>query len=387
MDNFKINYNHIEKISVLFMSIFLNGYILEHIFINRSVSISGLSYFLLLITLVLDIFLRKKHIELKIEDFLIFVFLFFILVSFFNSPIPKKAIIKVFRILSLVILPYYITRITINKSKNINFLINIFYYISIFVSGIILYLFIFKYHFKFMRYDFLGANQIPVSTLLGIGFVITLIKINKNIVVNSIVIIINLFSILLIGTRSMFLGIFIVLIFYLCLNINKINKKNIVILFSIIIIMFSVFYFNSYLYDYIPNYNRLLSIFDFNQDASIKIRFNHYFNSWNLIRKKPFFGVGVGGYNYYFNGYPHNINLEIASENGLITLVVFYIVLSITLGRILFNKIKVDDNFKIIFLVFIMILLQTQFSYDLTMHKNLFVFYALLINITSLNII
>ena len=51
------------------------------------------------------------------------------------------------------------------------------------------------------------------------------------------------------------------------------------------------------------------------------IRLKHYSTAWQLFKNQPLFGIGTAGFP---EGYPHNIFLEIAAENGLLGLIIFF---------------------------------------------------------------
>jgi O-antigen ligase len=123
---------------------------------------------------------------------------------------------------------------------------------------------------------------------------------------------------------------------------------------------------------------------------SVNIRLKHYSDAWQLFKQKPLFGMGTGGFP---GGYPHNIFLEIAAENGLLGLVIFLCFLFTVCQRgyqfLNKNIIKNNKQAKIIGLIVlvvgILLFIERQFSFRLDMHKDLFVFFGLIINLPSLN--
>jgi len=68
------------------------------------------------------------------------------------------------------------------------------------------------------------------------------------------------------------------------------------------------------------------------QSTSIEGRIRLFQEAWEMISEKPFLGYGIGSFSYVTTGsdnrgYPHNIMLEIWSENGILALICFAIFL------------------------------------------------------------
>ncbi|MCD6318040.1 O-antigen ligase family protein, partial [Candidatus Aerophobetes bacterium] len=105
-----------------------------------------------------------------------------------------------------------------------------------------------------------------------------------------------------------------------------------------------------------------------------------------LFMQRPLLGIETGGFP---GGYPHNIFLEIATENGLVGLIIFICFL-FAIARIGFRYLisyfsRLDRQSRITALIILTVSLslfvEKQFSYGLDMHKDLFAFLGLVVNL------
>jgi O-antigen ligase len=181
------------------------------------------------------------------------------------------------------------------------------------------------------------------------------------------------------------------LIFYFVILFReKIKLKNVgvitIILLSLIFIWISysdIIFTNPTINKIIPNAGRLSITSAKGMGDRIKI----YSAAWQLFKNKPFFGLGTGG--FPGGGYPHNIILEIAAENGLLGLLIFFGFLFTICQRgyqfLNDNFIKINKQAKIMGLIILVISVSLfvgrQFSFGLDMHKDLFVFLGLIVNL------
>jgi len=199
---------------------------------------------------------------------------------------------------------------------------------------------------------FLQANPIPVSVLLMVGLVIFLIGMTQNIfnegkygkLFCAIAIIPLLYGVLLVGSRGPLISAIVGLIFaVLILLKTKIKGRNttIIVMFSLILILVGISCFdiiNSSLFSnkITPETNQIITEvkktipnierFSLNnaKNVSVNNRLKLYSDAWQLFKNKPLFGIGTGGFQTGEYNYPHNIFLEIAAENGLLGLIIFF---------------------------------------------------------------
>ena len=141
-----------------------------------------------------------------------------------------------------------------------------------------------------------------------------------------------IYPILISGSRAPFLGVILALIFYIFLKPNISGKKKIVLLPLGIILILSFFLLSKSMVasrltaptrvDLLSTYSRLIA--------------------WNHALKcflgSPLFGIGTGGFYLKFVFiiiiYPHNLFLELASETGIIglLLILSFVYFSIKYG-------------------------------------------------------
>ncbi|MDR1475512.1 MAG: O-antigen ligase family protein [Holosporales bacterium] len=86
-------------------------------------------------------------------------------------------------------------------------------------------------------------------------------------------------------------------------------------------------------YDYLQN------------DESILLRLKYYKSAWTMFLEHCLIGVGFGGWPYHhglgdMECHPHNIFLEIASETGLVGLVLFFSILIVIFSRFTAEKLR-----------------------------------------------
>ncbi|MFA5670789.1 MAG: O-antigen ligase family protein [Balneolaceae bacterium] len=190
----------------------------------------------------------------------------------------------------------------------------------------------YKYEYGFynrnVRFGIVGP--IPFGWLCAIG----LLSNYKNLVVGKIfkfIVISMIFAIGLLwsGSKSPFIGIMLASA-YGYLAIPSERKRIPIILFTLLCVV-SAYYFFGFESRAIDN------IADFYQDAdvyvdgsgagSIGVRFALYDMSFELVKKSPFFGVGVGGWADALNMtrilYPHNAYIEVLSEGGITLFFIF----------------------------------------------------------------
>lgn len=114
-------------------------------------------------------------------------------------------------------------------------------------------------------------------------------------------------------------------------------------------------------------------------DMSTSIRLDSYDKAMRAFLESPYLGIGTGG-NY--PDYPHNVILEILSENGLLLLIVF----AVLVGGLGLNYIKGmmtkpgDYLFWVTMSLLLISIISLMFSFTYVDHKYLFLSIGMLIS-------
>lgn len=346
----------------------------------------------------IPVFMRKRtHFKLATSDFWLWGFVSLLLAGCYVSPTLQGGFVKVGRFIAIVFLPYMLVRIFLTDRERIQRFLTTLFVLATFM-GIILTILSFSRGYTGGRIEFFKVNEIPMTTLLVVGLIIAVIgAIEGNLFINwkfrglvsAAIVLLLLYSIFLTGTRGPLISAVIGLLFYLTLVSKRRLKLAIAALFIVAFIgILLAQNFNLtqlYFLKGIPNI-ALYSIEQVTRGMSTRQRLNAYSLALTLFKQRPLLGIGTGGFP---GGYPHNIFLEIASESGLIGLVVFICFLS-AIARRGFRYFvsyfpKLDKQAKAIGLIVLSLSLtlfiEKQFSYGLDMHKDLFAFLGLVMNL------
>jgi len=403
------------------------------LFINAYVVKGGINfgYFnltaILLIITVVGFILKQSikkdkntinlNFKLELSDKFILLFIVVLVIGCIYSLNRNGGIVKALRFIVIVFIPYLLARMFLVKGTQIKLFLISISFTALGISFLLVLISIFgKYTGGRMR--FLKANPIPVSVLLMVGLVIFLIGITQNIFNEgkygkwfcAIAIIPLLYSIFLVGSRGPLISIIVGLIFgILILFKTKIKGRNttIILIISLILVLvgiscYDIIYSSLFSSKNIPEVSKTIpevkkvipNIERFSlknaKNISVNIRLESYSTAWQLFKNKPLFGIGTGGFP---GGYPHNIFLEIAAENGLLGLIIFFgFLFTICQKGYLFlkdNFIEINEQAKIMSLIILIIgislFAERQFSFGLDMHKDLFVFFGLIVNLPFLD--
>jgi len=378
-------------------ALFISAYVLKG---GINIGYFNLTAILLIIT-VLGFFLPlsiRKNIIFKIQkaDIWLLIFIIILLIGCFVSPNPQDGLIKIFRFIIMVSLSYVLARIFLKNYIQIKrFIMTIF--IAALVISFLLIIISFSDRYIGGRIRFFEANQIPTATLLAMGLVIAVIGALNNIFGNwkygklfcITTIIPLLYCIFLVGCRGPLISAILGLIFYLIITFNKKKKISFtisVILFFIVIVWITNFNIIFSIMGKVPNISGY-SLEQIKEGMSTKERLGLYSSAITLFAQKPILGAGVSGFP---GGYPHNIFLEIAAENGIIGLIIFICFLFAIIKKgfwfLVSHFPKLDKQSKIvgsiILTLCVSLFIEKQFSYGLDMHKDLFVFFGLVINLS-----
>lgn len=383
-------------------ALFISAYVLKG---GNNFGYFNLTAILLIITtlgFILPLAIGNKiNFTFQKADIWLLLFVIVLLIGCFFSPDSQEGFIKVIRFTLIVFFPYVIARVFFKTYEQIHLFIKTFFVIAILIS-ILLIIISFFGEYSARRIDFLNVNQIPLATLLAMGLVIAVIGATSNVNINFvgrqsrlfciIVIIPILYSIFLTGCRGPLISAILGLFCYYLLIFKKSLKITIsigvILLFVIIIWILNSDIIYSIL-EHIPNIGRY-SLAQIEKDSSIVQRLELYSSAILLFLQNPLLGAGTGGFP---GGYPHNIFLEIAAENGIFGLLLFICFLFSVIQKgvkyIILYLPKLDEYSKniglIILTLSVTLFIEKQFSYGLDMHKDLFVFLGLMVNLPLLS--
>lgn len=337
----------------------------------------------------------------KPSDIWLLIFLIVLVGGSYLTPDPQSGVKKAILFAIAVILPYMIARIFFKTYKQVKiFLITI---LSLATGIAVILIFMsFLPAYTTGRLYFFEANPIPTGTLLAMGLVIAVIGLSSNLFIKNIhskilcitIIPLCLFGIFLSGVRGPFVSAIVGLAFYLLILYKRQPRVLISIVGIVLFLLVTFNILNPYIANKVPNI-RAYSPEAIIHGASFKERLERYQAAIRLFVQRPLLGGGTNSYaeRTKLDEYPHNIFLEIISENGLIGLFVFLGFLG-SVARAGFRypaiqRIRFDSYERAIGLTVLVIsltlLVEKQFSYCLTTHKELFTFLALIVNLPYLS--
>lgn len=376
-------------------ALFIAAYVLKG---GINIGYFNLTAILLLISLV-GFFLpaikgRPIRFSLKAADFWLFIFLIVLFGGTYLAPNPQGGVVKAILFTGIVILPYLIARLFFKTYVQIRiFLITLLGAATVIAVALIIRSFSPSYVGG--RLLFFSANPIPTGTLLAMGLVIAVIGATSKFLDKAkgskafylTAILLCLYGLFLSGVRGPLISAIVGLAFYfLTLFVRRPRVMvGVVVVAVLLLVTFNVWY------HHVPNIGGY-SMHAITQGLSTQERIERYRAAITLFVQRPLFGGGTDGYAQRTGlGYPHNIFLEIASENGLLGLLVFicFLVSVFWYGlRWLMRFTRLNSQARDIGLTVLVaaltLLVEKQFSYGLTMHKDLFVFLGLVANLARL---
>jgi len=383
-------------------ALFISAYVLKG---GINIGYFNLTAILLIITalgFILPLAIGKKiYFTFRKADIWLLLFVIVLFTGCFFSTNPQEGFIKAIRFILIVFFPYIIARVFLKTDEQIRLFIKTFFVTAILIS-ILLIIISFFGEYSGGRIDFLNVNQIPLATLLAMGLVITVIGATSNVNMNfvgrlsrlfcAIVIIPLLYSLFLTGCRGPLISAIIGLFCYYLLIFKKRLKITIAIGMILLFVMIIWISNSDIIYsilEHIPNIGGY-SLTHVIEGPSTVQRLELYSSAILLFLQKPLLGVGTGGFP---GGYPHNIFLEIAAENGVFGLLLFICFLFSVIKKgfkyIILYLPKLDEYSKniglIILTLSVTLFIVKQFSYGLDMHKDLFVFLGLMVNLPLLS--
>ena len=337
----------------------------------------------------------------KPSDIWLLIFLIVLVGGSYLTPDSQSGVKKAVLFALAVVLPYMMTRVFFKTYKQIKvFLITI---LSLAAGIAIILIFMsFLPSYTTGRLLFFEANPIPTGTLLAVGLVIGVIGLRSDLLSKSrqskaiciAIIPLCLFGIFLSGVRGPFVSAIVGLAFYL-LILYKRRPRVLISMAGIglfLLVTFNIL--NPYIASKVPNI-RAYSPEAITQGTSFKDRLERYEAAITLFTQRRWLGGGTSSFaqRTQLDEYPHNIFLEIISENGLIGLLVFLGFLGSIVWTgfryLAIHRIRLNPHERAIGLavltVSLILLVEKQFSYSLTMHKELFVFLGIIVNLPDLS--
>ena len=343
-----------------------------------------LSFFYCIFCIAL--FLTKKSIKISVLKLLQYLFYFSIIVSnlilWMFYDVQEYGVIKFVNLL-LITIPISIIVSEYFKIKDRNF----FIYILLSISVFLLLIAIFNFSsLSSTRSGVLGGGPIVLSRWLCFGALILFfhprIK-NFRLLYVTIFLVMSLFT----GSRGPFFSFLFVMFIYLLINFRRIFLKVLFVLSLLVSIIFI-----SGLYNKLAEYKTVSRIFmNLNKGGMNKStgRSILYKTSVNEFLSHPF-GVGSGNFVEYSDKriylknkklfYPHNIFLEIFTEFGLFSGLLFFIyIFYSTIKSYKLNiKDRNNDYGNLLFYTFAFLILNSMISGDLNDARLLLVFIPLM---------
>ena len=335
---------------------------------------------------LIALFLTKKSIKISALKVLQYLFYFSLIVSnlvlWMFYDVQEYGVIKFINLL-LITIPISIIISEYFKIKDRN----VFIYILLSISVFLLLIAIFNFSsLSFSRSGVLGGGPIVLSRWLCFGALIFLFhpKINNfKFLYVAVFIVISLFT----GSRGPFFSLLLVMFIYLLINFRRIFLKVLFVLSLLVSIIFI-----SGLYNKLAEYKTVSRIFmNFNMDGMNKStgRTILYKTSINEFISYPL-GVGSGNFAVYSDKrmylqnkqlfYPHNIFLEIFTEFGLFSGLLFFIyIFYSTIKSYKLNiKDRNNDYGNLLFYTFVFLVMNSLVSGDLNDARILLVFIPLM---------
>ena len=352
--------------------------------------LSLLLFFYILIKLIF-----KQNLGFKLNYSTTFYLLFLItaLLSIFNAFNVVESGIEITKyFISFLILVFAFSIFNNNRALINSALIAMLGFLFI-ETSYILYIFIENYSFdnppiRMREFQGLAYNQniASLSILAKIPIVLFFLMKNKTKKIKyflGFLLALAVFDILIIGSRSAIYGIFLLLIYLLCLiafikhfNFIDINRKK---LLKPILIILSVFILQNVLYSNSKQNLQALERVSVLNDTSTSYRLNFWESSFEMIKDFPFLGVGIGNWKIlslkygknYINNYEvpvhaHNDFIQIFSETGILG-GLFFMLIFISPFYFLFKKYSVlstADKELSIFLAFSLIAIGIDYFFN-----------------------
>jgi len=350
-------------------------------------------------------FVRKnKKIRFSSVDLLFILFLFWFYLSYFMFSYPwsfwgnRKALYA----MPFIIAPYFAVQFLLSEEK-----IKKFFNYVIFIPAVMTIPFLYEIlvdtsmsesitrSIRFSPYNFESGAANPILT--GITFAIPLLillirlgEIRKTDIVElssySLVFIPMCYLLVRSGARGPLISFLIAIVFYIfVLTGTRLNVKVYAITLITLIIVG--------VYQFIPKetilfYSRAFNPADNIASVSIYGRISMWKESIDKFKESPILGIGTGN---FMGGsfFPHNIILEIASELGIIGLIMFLVMCYLTVKKaFLFIRIEKDQMSKTFMktslVLFVFTFTEAMFSGHIANQTELFMSMGLIMSLVKL---
>ena len=383
-------------------ALFIFSYVIEGGgMIPGPIDLTPILLFISLVGFFLPAIMRNSiQYSSKPSDIWLLIFLILLVGGSYLAPDSQSGVKKAILFATAVILPYMIARIFLKTNKQIKVFLITILGLAAGIAVILTYMSFLPTYTR-GRLMLFEANPIPTATLFAVGLVIAVIGLSSDLLSKSrqnkaiciAIIPFCLFGILLSGVRGPLISVIVGLSLYIFIRYAWQPRVWICIMGIALFLLLTLNISYPYIASRVPN------IRDYSPEAliqgrSFKERLERYQAAIRLSAQSPLLGSGTDSYRQLTEySYPHNIFLEIVSENGLIGLLVFVCFLGSIAWpgfRYLATQYsRLDPHERAIGLVVLVVsltlLVEKQFSYNLTMHKELFAFLGIAVNLTYLS--
>lgn len=286
---------------------------------------------------------------------LLLLFMTYLIFGYYYSPSEINSQDKVIKIIVLTIPAAILPFFMLKKMENVRTLATSIVIISFFSAIAVLPAAI----NSLSGIGFLGYgedNYQGLARLTGAGLVFLvfyhfiLASKNSHRIVYSILILIFSFVLLSTGSRMPLIAFGILAMYYLATSVKISNyrlymKKEIKYVFGLLILLVPFLIFAISKGYFLTLFNRFEVLFIDGGGTSAEGRISRFDSALSFWGNRPLKGNGTGSFGYLYNGtnendYPHNLVLELLSENGLIGLILF----SLILFQVLYFLVKVSSK-------------------------------------------
>jgi O-antigen ligase len=325
-----------------------------------------------------------EHYKFGMCGVAVWILFIILLTSAIYANSPKESLNVAFRYLVLCASYFYICFFIFvkNKIESLKLIALTSLYFSVFVS---LYMLIFGVSSSeyITRMTIGTSSPIPISIVLGEGFLIAwyyLIseKGKYNLLLYTVMLGLIGYALLLTNTRSTLIGVVLSMLFSFIagkgiFSFKAYNKMLAMLVLSVMGVFIIV----------VTNYDlvdRLFSGFSRIITGNVGQSEGDRLEAWNyafdMFLNAPLLGIGAGNFGQYYIAYPHNILLELLSENGVLGLSTLIVILGYGVKNILIIPNKYILLGAMLFLYNLVI---SQVSMTMWMHKHLFLWLAICI--------
>ena len=198
-------------------------------------------------------------------------------------------------------------------------------------------------------------------------------------VFNLIILSISFLTIIAIGSRASYLAIIACLIFYVLYKIFLDKRKSIKKILALTFTLIATIFFSIILSNKSNSQtaiDRVATINFNNIDGSTQQRINYYKSSFEIFKKHPIFGIGIGNWKYKsieynrfnLNGYivpfvTHNDFLQVLNETGLFGFISYLLIFIFIMYS--FLKRKNDKNLFFVILFMIIYVIDSLLNFPL----------------------